>query len=62
VLPHGDRTRAALRGHPLLIEFWTFDCSNCRYSRQGLTVIAIHRPELPHERAIAQAVALGSQS
>jgi len=53
---------AALRGHPVLIEFWTFDCSNCRnslpwmkridarYAAQGLTVIAIHSPELEHER------------
>lgn len=55
-------TLTALRGHPVLIEFWTFDCSNCRntlpwmktihtrYSPQGLTVIAIHSPELDHER------------
>jgi len=55
-------TLAALRGHPVLIEFWTFDCSNCRnslswmksidarYSPRGLTVIAIHSPELEHER------------
>ena len=53
---------AALRGHPVLIEFWTFDCSNCRnslpwmkaidtrYAPQGLEVIAIHSPELEHER------------
>jgi thiol-disulfide isomerase/thioredoxin len=52
---------AALRGHPVLIEFWTFGCSNCRnslpwmktihtrYSPQGLTVIAIHSPEFEHE-------------
>jgi len=55
-------TLAALRGHPVLIEFWTFDCSNCRnslpwmkaiearYAPRGLTVIAIHSPELEHER------------
>ena len=55
-------TLAALHGHPVLIEFWTFDCSNCRntlpwvksiharYSPRGLMVIAIHSPELEHER------------
>jgi len=55
-------TLAALRGHPVLVEFWTFDCVNCRkslpwmkrvyarYAPQGLTVIAIHSPELEHER------------
>lgn len=53
---------AALRGHPVLIEFWTFDCSNCRnslpwmkhvhmrYAPRGLAIIAIHSPELAHER------------
>jgi thiol-disulfide isomerase/thioredoxin len=55
-------TLAALRGHPVLVEFWTFDCVNCRnslpwmkriyarYAPQGLTVIGIHSPELEHER------------
>jgi thiol-disulfide isomerase/thioredoxin len=55
-------TLAALRGHPVLVEFWTFDCSNCRnslpwmkriytrYAPRGLTVIGIHSPELEHER------------
>ena len=62
-------TLAALRGRPVLIEFWTFDCSNCRntlpwmktihtrYSPQGLTVIAIHSPELEHERDPASVAA-----
>jgi thiol-disulfide isomerase/thioredoxin len=55
-------TLAALRGHPVLIEFWTFDCINCRnslpwmkriyarYAPKGLTIIAVHSPELEHER------------
>jgi thiol-disulfide isomerase/thioredoxin len=62
---------AALRGRPVLIEFWTFGCSNCRntlpwmeriharYAPQGLTVIAVHTPEFDGERdrdAVAQAV------
>jgi thiol-disulfide isomerase/thioredoxin len=62
---------AALRGRPLLIEFWTFECANCRntlpwleriharYSQQGLTVIAVHTPEFDRERnpeAVARAV------
>jgi len=46
----------------VLVEFWTFDCVNggnslpwmktihSRCSPQGLTVIAIHSPELGHER------------
>lgn len=53
---------AGLRGRPILIEFWTFGCSNCRdtlpwlkriharYAPQGLVVIAIHSPEFDFER------------
>jgi len=63
---------AALRGRPVLIEFWTFGCSNCRntlpwlaraharYASQGLVIIAVHTPEFEDERdrdAVARAVA-----
>jgi thiol-disulfide isomerase/thioredoxin len=53
---------AALAARPVLIEFWTFDCSNCRamqpwmdrvqrrYASAGLVTIGIHTPEFPHER------------
>jgi thiol-disulfide isomerase/thioredoxin len=56
-------TLAALRGEVVLIEFWTFDCYNCRntlpwleaihaeYAPRGLQVISVHTPELPQERA-----------
>ena len=65
-------TLAALRGRPVLIEFWTFGCSNCRntlpwlervharYASRGLTIIAVHTPEFDQERepdAVARAVA-----
>ena len=55
-------TLAGLRGRPVLIEFWTFDCINCRrtlpwiklvqqrYATQGLVVIGVHTPELQHEK------------
>jgi thiol-disulfide isomerase/thioredoxin len=55
-------TLAGLRGKIVLIEFWTFDCINCRrslpwlsamherYRDQGLVVIGVHTPELAHER------------
>jgi thiol-disulfide isomerase/thioredoxin len=60
-----------LRGRPVLVEFWTFGCSNCRntlpwlkqvhekYSPRGLIVIAVHSPEFEHERGaddVARAV------
>jgi thiol-disulfide isomerase/thioredoxin len=55
-------TLASLRGSPVLVEFWTFDCYNCRntlpwlkaihdeYAPRGLHVISVHTPELAQER------------
>jgi thiol-disulfide isomerase/thioredoxin len=55
-------TLSALRGQVVLIEFWTFDCYNCRntlpwmkaiharYADQGLKVVSVHTPELAQER------------
>lgn len=55
-------TLASLRGSVVLIEFWTFDCYNCRntlpwlkaidaeYGPRGLKVVSVHTPELPQER------------
>ena len=52
-------TLASLRGHVVLLNFWTFTCWNCtgavpslvefdrRYREQGLTVIGMHCPEFP---------------
>jgi thiol-disulfide isomerase/thioredoxin len=54
-----------LRGRPVLVEFWTFECSNCRntlpwvehiyeqYAPRGLVVIAVHSPEFDRERGAA---------
>jgi len=53
---------AGLRGHPVLLEVWAFECSNClaslpwmhriaeTYQRRGLVIIGVHTPELPDER------------
>lgn len=53
---------AALRGRPILIEFWTFDCINCRrtlpwlklmqqrYVKDDLALVSVHTPELHHEK------------
>lgn len=54
-------TIARLRGHMVLLEFWTFACGNCQRTlpflrkmhgryRPGLAVIGVHTPELPFER------------
>lgn len=51
-----------LRGHVVVVEFWTFDCINCRnviptvrswhekYQSQGLIVVGVHSPEFAYEK------------
>ena len=58
------QTLAGLASKVVLVEFWTFGCYNCRnvephvkewhrrYAERGLVVIAVHTPELPHERNV----------
>src|SRR5258707_3110960 len=57
-------TLTKLRGHVVLIEFWTFGCYNCRntlpsvkewdarYRERGLTIIGVHTPETTSEYSI----------
>ena len=58
----GPLTLKSLRGHVVIVDFWTFGCYNCRntlpslkawdarYRDQGLTIIGVHTPELSSER------------
>ena len=51
-----------LRGHVVLIDFWTYSCINClrtlpyirawadKYKAAGLVVIGVHTPEFPFEK------------
>lgn len=55
-------TRESLRGKVVLVDFWTFECYNCRnalpyvkaldakYRARGLVVLGVHTPEFPRER------------
>jgi cytochrome c biogenesis protein CcdA/thiol-disulfide isomerase/thioredoxin len=55
-------TAAALRGHVVLLDIWTYSCINClrtlpyvgawanRYADDGLIVIGVHSPEFAFER------------
>lgn len=55
-------TLAGRRGKVTVVEFWTFDCSNCRvnlpayerwekkFAPQGVEVIGVHTPETQEER------------
>ena len=58
-------TLDSLKGKVVLVEFWTFGCSNClntlpaikslnaRYKDKGLTVVGIETPELDNEKSFA---------
>jgi thiol-disulfide isomerase/thioredoxin len=57
-------TLASLRGSFILLQFWTFACSNCqatipylvgwhdRYADRGLKIVSVHTPEFPYEREL----------
>jgi cytochrome c biogenesis protein CcdA/thiol-disulfide isomerase/thioredoxin len=64
-------TLAALRGHVVLVDFWTYSCINCirtlpylnawysKYARDGFVIIGVHTPEFPFEHSaanVAQAI------
>ncbi len=56
---------ASLRGHVVLVDFWTYTCINCirtlpylkawdaAYRRDGLVVVGVETPEFPFERSAA---------
>ena len=61
--PEGEALNIeGLRGHVVLIDFWTYTCINCirtlpyvkawdeKYRDDGLTVVGVHTPEFPFER------------
>ncbi|NUU38320.1 cytochrome c biogenesis protein DipZ [Pseudomonas sp. C2B4] len=57
-------TNDSLKGKVVLVDFWTFDCINCKrtlpyvkdwakkYEKDGLVVIGVHTPEYGFERII----------
>ena len=61
----GDRPLSlsgSLRGHVVLVDFWTYTCVNCirtlpylegwykRYHHLGFDIVGVHTPEFPFER------------
>ncbi len=56
---------AELRGQVVLVDFWTFDCINCRntlpylrrwydqYHSQGLVIVGVQSPEFSYEHDVA---------
>lgn len=57
-------TPAKLRGHVIMVEFWTYGCYNCRntlpavkewdtkYRDRGLTIVGVHTPETDSEYSL----------
>ncbi|WDY56135.1 thioredoxin family protein [Pseudomonas sp. PSKL.D1] len=55
-----------LKGKVVLVDFWTWDCINCkrslphvnewarRYADQGLVVVGVHTPEYDYEHDVGQ--------
>ncbi len=71
----GDRplTLAGLKGHVVLVDFWTYSCINCQrtlphveawnraYAADGLTIIGVHTPEFAFEHVTANVAQAASQ-
>jgi cytochrome c biogenesis protein CcdA/thiol-disulfide isomerase/thioredoxin len=61
----GALSLSSLRGHVVLIDFWTYSCINClrslphveawysRYHRDGFEVIGVHSPEFDFEHVVS---------
>ncbi len=66
---NGRADANALRGKVVLVDFYTFDCINCKHvepnlrrlyhdtSRDDLAIVSVHSPETPFERERANLVA-----
>jgi cytochrome c biogenesis protein CcdA/thiol-disulfide isomerase/thioredoxin len=65
---------ASLRGHVVLVDFWTYSCINCirtlpylnawhaKYASRGLTIVGVHTPEFPFEHSAANVAAAIQQN
>jgi cytochrome c biogenesis protein CcdA/thiol-disulfide isomerase/thioredoxin len=67
-------TLAGLRGHVVLVDFWTYTCINCirtlpylnawyaKYHSKGFEVVGVHTPEFPFEHSAANVAAAIAQN
>lgn len=65
---------ASLRGHVVLVDFWTYTCINCirtlpylnawyaKYHRYGFEIVGVHTPEFPFEHSAANVAAAVAQN
>jgi cytochrome c biogenesis protein CcdA/thiol-disulfide isomerase/thioredoxin len=66
-------TIAGLRGHVILVDFWTYSCINCQrslphveawnaaYAKDGLTVVGVHTPEFAFEHVVSNITRAAAQ-
>lgn len=71
----GDRPLSlrGLRGHVVLVDFWTYSCINCirtlpylntwyrRYHSKGFEIVGVHTPEFPFEHSASNVQAAINQ-
>jgi cytochrome c biogenesis protein CcdA/thiol-disulfide isomerase/thioredoxin len=65
---------SSLRGHVVLVDFWTYTCINCirtlpyvnawyaKYHSDGFEVVGVHTPEFPFEHSAANVAAAIAQN
>jgi cytochrome c biogenesis protein CcdA/thiol-disulfide isomerase/thioredoxin len=73
---HSNRplTLAGLRGHVVLVDFWTYTCINCirtlpylnawyaKYHSKGFEIVGVHTPEFPFEHSASNVAAAIEQN
>lgn len=64
---------SSMRGHVVLVDFWTYSCINCirtlpyleswyeKYKHDGFTIVGVHTPEFPFEHSAANVEAAVKQ-
>jgi cytochrome c biogenesis protein CcdA/thiol-disulfide isomerase/thioredoxin len=67
-------TLSSLRGHVVLVDFWTYSCINClrtlpylnawnaKYASKGFEIIGVHTPEFPFEHSASNVAAAIQQN
>jgi cytochrome c biogenesis protein CcdA/thiol-disulfide isomerase/thioredoxin len=65
---------SSLRGHVVLVDFWTYTCINCirtlpylnawyaRYHHDGFEIVGVHTPEFPFEHSATNVAAAIAQN
>jgi cytochrome c biogenesis protein CcdA/thiol-disulfide isomerase/thioredoxin len=70
----GPLSLSGLRGHVVLVDFWTYTCINCirtlpylnawyrKYHSKGFEIVGVHTPEFPFEHSASNVAAAIAQN